>query len=64
MISHSYSAELAWLTTAGKDEIKFIAEKCEVHLEGWKSPQWEIRTLDLVHEVAATFSRSVMLSGA
>lgn len=43
-IAHSYSAELAWLTTE---------EKREVHLEGWKSLQWTIRTLDLVHEMVA-----------
>lgn len=64
VISHSYSAELAWLTTAGEDEIKLMEEKHEVHLEGWKSLQWTVRTLDLVHEMVAIVPRSVMLSGA
>lgn len=64
VIAHSYSAELAWLTTAGEDEIKLMEEKREVHLEGWKSPQWTVRTLDLVHEMVAIVPRSVMLSGA
>lgn len=64
VIAHSYSAELAWRTTAGQDEIKLMEEKREVHLEGWKSPHWEIGALDLIHEMAATFSQSVMLSGA
>lgn len=44
VIAHSYSAELAWLT---------MEEKREVHLEAWKSPQWTIRTLDLVHKMVA-----------
>lgn len=37
VISPSYSADLAWLTIAGKDEITFMEENREVHLEGWKT---------------------------